>query len=535
MDIGHDQAQEPESRKGGQAEVGLPCSQQIIVSTTPHLAQPNELGCIASHPRNDPRGAMSATLNPSPFVLATLQNLSTMTASRSVGHIFSRPAQGHSETRAFGGLDLPLTRRGKDGPTKVRYGAIRVTPRSVGSAYSKSPGVHHAIDRGYDNPGVRFGDHIRGGGRPVSAAGETSCHFSQTSVSKTSPIREMIKAARSGRRRTGSKAAAHVLYVERDGAAEKIDKYELLYGARFTDVMERRAADRSAVAQQAYIERAGAAEGLERIPGRPITDDDLDALDEGSFGTIGDTVAERTRFWEAVEAAEATPKGDRIVIKPAENSAWWERAVEEVDGAPATARAAILAAHASGNQVPFEIKLATDKAFGFHQWAVGIDTGAPLEISPGRGGRTQTRIIAELPHELDGRERLQVVRDFTNHLTAKGFPFWAVIHAPDDNNDARNFHVHIAYYDRPCQKILTADKKQVWDFEVLEERRYLNRTKYLVRPHQQNRDRTTHDREWITTLRKHWETAVNRVLEDAGQTKRYNLGTYASMGIALEP
>lgn len=478
---------------------------------------------------------MSATLNPSPFVLATLQNLSTMTASRGVGHIFSRPImQGHSEARAFGGLDLAMARTGKDGPAKVRYGAIRVTPRSTGSAYSKSPGVHHAIDRGYDNPGVRFGDHIRSG-RPVSAAGETSCHFSQTSVSKTSPIREMIKAARGGRRRTGSKAAAHVLYVERDGAAEKIDKYELLYGARFTSEMERRAADRSAVAQQAYIERAGAAEGIERVPGRPITDDDLDALDEGSFGTIGNTVAERTRFWEAVEAAEATPKGDRIVVKPADNPLWWERAVKETDRAPAAARAAIQAAHAGGGQEPFEIKLPTDKAFAFHQWAVGIDTDAPLEISPGRGGRTQTRIIAELPHELDGRERLQVVRDFTNHLAAKGFPFWAVIHAPDDNNDARNYHVHIAYYDRPAAQMKRPDGKVVWDFEVQEERRYSNRTKYLVRPHQQNRLRETNEQDWVTTLRKHWETSTNRVLEDAGQTKRYNLGTYASMGIALEP
>ena len=501
-----------------------------------YSAEPNESSepRAVSEPKDDPREAMSATLNPSPFVLATLQNLSTMTASRGVGHIFSRPIKGHSEARAFGGLDLAMARTGRDGPAKVRYGAIRVTPRSTGSAYSKSPGVHHAIDRGYDNPGVRFGDHIRSG-RPVSAAGETSCHFSQTSVSKTSPIREMIKAARGGRRRTGSKAAAHVLYVERDGAAEKIDKYELLYGARFTNEIERRAADRSAVAQQAYIERAGAAECIERVPGRPITDDDLDALDEGSFGTIGNTVTERTRFWEAVEAAEATPKGDRIVVKPADNPSWLERAVKVANGAPAAARAAIQAAHASGNHDAFELKLPTDKAFAFHQWAVALDTEASLEISPGRGGRTQTRIIAELPHELDGRERLQVVRDFANLLTAKGFPFWAVIHAPDDNNDARNYHVHIAYYDRPCRKVLTAEKKEVWDFEVLEERRYPNRTKYLVRPHQQNRDRTTHDREWITILRRHWETSTNRVLEDAGQTKRYNLGTYASMGIALEP
>jgi hypothetical protein len=325
-----------------------------------------------------------------------------------------------------------------------------------------------------------------------------------------------------------------VEYVERDGAPEKIDKYELLYGARFTAEMERRAADRSAAAQQAYIERDGAAEGVERIPGRRITDDDLDALDEASFGTIGQTIEERRRFWEAVEAAEASPKGDRLLITPNDNPAWWQKATDQIDTAPAAARQALSDARSRNDGEPFEIKLPTDKAFALHQWAVAIDHEAPIEVSPGRGGRTQTRIIAELPHELDGRERLQVVRDFTDKLAEKGFPFWAVVHAPDQNNDARNYHVHIAYYDRPTQKITDASGKEVWDFEVQEERRYPNRTKYLVRPHQQNRLRETNSQEWIPQLRKQWETATNQVLEDAGQTKRYNLGTYESMGIAAE-
>lgn len=484
---------------------------------------------------------MTALFNPSPLVLSTLQNLSLVldrstSLSRSPG--VSGLAVGHSEARAFGGLAMPMARTGQSMPAKVRYGAITVTPRAQGSAFSRSPGVHPAIDRAYDNPGVRFGDRVRGGARPTSSAGETTCHFSQTSVSKTSPIREMIKAARGGRRLTGSRAAAHVLYVEREGAPEQIrgKSQERLSGEAFTAEIERRGLDRSAVAQQAYIERAGAAEGIERKPGRRITDEELDALDEASFGTIGDTVEERTRFWLAVEEAEATPKGDRVTIKPAENPAWWARVAEHIDQAPPAAQKAIRDALARADGEPFDVKLSTDKAFALHQWAVGLDTEAPLEISPGRGGRTQTRVIAELPHEIDGRERLQIVRDFTQKLAEKGFPYWAVIHAPDANNDARNFHVHIAYYDRPAAKIQGSDGKgDVWDFEIQEERRYPNRTKYLVRPYQQNRLRETNDQDWVTELRKHWETVSNRVLEEAGVSKRYNLGTYESMGIDLEP
>ncbi|MCJ2143872.1 MobA/MobL family protein [Methylobacterium sp. E-066] len=482
---------------------------------------------------------MTALFNPSPLVLGTLQNLSLLlnrSTAISRGPGGAGLAVGRSEARAFGGLDMAIDRTGQSLPAKVRYGAITIAPRAQGSAFSKSPGVHPAIDRAYDNPGVRFGNQVKGGERPTSAAGETSCHFSQTSVSKTSPIREMIKAARGGRRLAGSRAAAHVLYVEREGAPEQVEKRgaERLRGEAFTAEIERRGIDRSAVAQQVYIERAGAAEGIERKPGRRITDEELDALDEASFGTIGATVEERTQFWLAVEEAEATPKGDRITIRPRDNPEWWSKVAEAVDHAPSAAQRPLRDALARDDEL-FELKLPTDKAFAVHQWAVGLDTAAPLEISPGRGGRTQTRVIAELPHELDGRERLQIVRDFTQKLAEKGFPYWAVIHAPDTNNDARNFHVHIAYYDRPTTRITTSSGGEVWDFEVQEERRYPNRTKYLVRPHQQNRLRETNNQDWVTELRKHWETVSNRVLEDAGLSKRYNLGTYENMGIDLEP
>lgn len=488
---------------------------------------------------------MSALFNPSPLVLVTLQSLSVF-LGRSTALARDRGVAGYAvggnETRAFGGLDMTIERTGQAMPAKLRYGAITVAPRPQGSAYSRSPGVHPAIDRAYDNPGVRFGDRVKGRERPMSASGETSCHFSQTSVSQTSPIREMTRAARGGRRLTESRAAAHVHYVEREGAPERIEKSgrERLFGDAFTAEVERRGLDRSAVAQQAYIERAGAAEANERELGRTISDGDLDALDQASFGTIGATVEERTRFWRAVEAAEATPKGDRITINPRENPAWWAKVAAVVQSAPGAARKQIQDALARDDGAPFDVKLPTDEAFALHQWAVGLDTAAPLEVSPGRGGRTQTRIIAELPHELDGRERLQIVRDFTQKLAEKSFPYWAVIHAPDANNDARNYHVHISYYDRPAARVADQDKRgEVWDFEIEELITYKSKNggakRRMTRPHQQNRLRETNKQDWITDLRKHWETVSNRVLEDAGVSKRYNLGSYESMGIELAP
>jgi hypothetical protein len=440
--------------------------------------------------------------------------------------------------QAFGGVDMAIARTGRSEPVKMRYGAITVAPRPQGSPFSRSPGVHPAIERAYDNPGVRFGDRVKGRARPLSAAGESSCHFSQTSVSKTSPIREMIKAARGGRKLTGSRAAAQVLYMERDGAPEqiKLKEREKLQGEAFVTEMERCAKERSPAAQQAYIDRQGAAEGIERVPGRRMTDDDLDGLEAASFGTIGQTVEERTNFWLSVEASERTPRGDIVRIEPDAHPEWWRKAQREISTAPAFAHS--LLSREADRSTPdcVEWKVSTENAFALHEWAVGVDPDAPISIEPGHGGRTQTRIIAELPYELDGRERLQIVRDFTDMLAEKGFPFWAVIHAPDTNNDARNYHVHIAYYDRPAAKMkVPGTDREVWDFEIQEEVTWKNRTKHLNRPYQQNRDRSTHAREWITELRKHWETVSNRVLEDAGISKRYNLGTYKSMGIDLVP
>jgi hypothetical protein len=484
---------------------------------------------------------MSALFNPNPLVLGALQNLSLIldrstSMSRGQGMMGLTPST--SEARAFGGIGMNVSRSGQSKPAKMRYGAITITPRAQGSAFSKSAGVHPAIDRAYDNPGVRFGDKSKGHERPVSSRGESSCHFSQTSVSKTSPIREMIKAARGGRKITGSKAAAHVLYVERDGAPEQIKKreQEKLAGEKFTAEIEKKGVDRSAVKQQEYIERPGAAEGMERTPQRTITDEDLDELETASFGTIGDNVEERTIFWVAVEENERSPKGDTVKISPAENPEWWAKAVAGLASAPSFIQEPIRGSAARNDMKPFEIKIPTEKAFKLHQWAVGIHTEAPIEISPGRGGRTQTRVIAELPHELDGRERLQIVKDFTDKLAEKGFPFWAVIHAPDANNDARNFHVHIAYYDRPAAKIPKPDGTgEAWDFTIGEEVRFANRHTRMTYPYRQNRDRETHDREWITDLRTHWEAVSNRALDKAGVSKRYNLGTYESMGIDAEP
>lgn len=364
----------------------------------------------------------------------------------------------------------------------------------------------------HKQPGIRFAAR-ENRERPLSRDGAVTCHFAQTSISKTSPILAMIRAASTGRRYSGSGACAYEGYIERPGAAERL---ALPQG--------RPVSGRDGLQQQAYLERDGA---VEADPG--------DSLALASFGTIGDTFEARTHFWDLVEATERSPQGDRITIEPAQNPDWWAKARGAIDEAPETARTQLRAA-AAGASALLELTLSTEDALALWRWAEGVGTGAPIKIVPGRGGRTQTRIIAELPHEVDGHARLAIVKAFTGKLAARGFPYWAVVHAPDANNDRRNFHLHVVYYDRPARRMLHPETGvATWDFAITQEKRRANRTKVLKRPYRQPKDRASHDRAWIKELRTHWGRCCNAVLSEAGIGKRYDLRSYATIGIDQAP
>jgi hypothetical protein len=401
------------------------------------------------------------------------------------------------------------------------------------------PGIHAAIAKAYDNPGIRSGDRTKGSTRPVSASGTISCHFSQTYVSKTSNILARIRSARNGSQHVGPSALKHQPYIERAGAPEKIVKprpeegYERELELEAILELELQIMGRPAGDHELYL---GLSEATETTVHTCLSDRELDRLKSASFGTIGNTIEERNEFWKKVDEAEMQPKGDRVIIRCTQEPDWWARALEAAASAPAEVQKALHLQAKAGEPRDISVKVSEDAAFAIHQWAMGVGEGAPIEISRGRGGRIQTRIIAELPWELNGRERVEVVRDFTAKLAERKFPYWAVVHAPGAKNDDRNYHVHIDYYDRPCDRMTDPKNgKEVWDFEILEEKRYSNRTKYTSRPFQQAKLREANGRKWLRTLRGHWEKVTNEALQKAGIGKRYHLTSNASVGIELDP
>jgi hypothetical protein len=154
-----------------------------------------------------------------------------------------------------------------------------------------------------------------------------------------------------------------------------------------------------------------------------------------------------------------------------------------------------------------------------------------VEHTERRHGRVQSRIIAELPHEVTTEERAKISLQFCETLREKGLPFWAAVHAPTDKNDKRNHHLHIAYYDRPSTKT----EKGTWDFEVEKTVVMSNRTKRVSRPLLQNKAAVVRDRGWVKTLRKTFSEASNKVLEMGKYVKRLDPRSYKESGISKDP
>ena len=84
-----------------------------------------------------------------------------------------------------------------------------------------------------------------------------------------------------------------------------------------------------------------------------------------------------------------------------------------------------------------------------------------------KGGRTQSRLVLELPHEASPAARHEIIRRFTSGLEKDGIPYWTTIHAPTRANDDRNHHAHIVYTDRPARRMPHPETGLiVWDFTI---------------------------------------------------------------------
>lgn len=159
--------------------------------------------------------------------------------------------------------------------------------------------------------------------------------------------------------------------------------------------------------------------------------------------------------------------------------------------------------------------------------AMRVDFWRKVEAAEGRRGRVQCRIILELPHEADQATRFRIARDFARVFEEMGLPYWCAIHAPSGHNDARNWHLHIVYHDRPARR--TPDGR--WDFEIEETYRTPTRAWRTHHPHRQVKNRNAQGRAWVLSLRRRYADVANFHLSAAGIEKRYDPRPYRESGV----
>lgn len=70
--------------------------------------------------------------------------------------------------------------------------------------------------------------------------------------------------------------------------------------------------------------------------------------------------------------------------------------------------------------------------------------------------------IATLPYELSARQRRKAVRRICRFFDERGLSYTVALHLPDRAGDQRNYHVHIIYSLRPCERHGPYD----WSFAV---------------------------------------------------------------------
>ncbi|SCY98779.1 MobA/MobL family protein [Microvirga guangxiensis] len=383
---------------------------------------------------------------------------------------------------------------------------------------SSSPRNFAALVEAFHSPGLRTArdfnqsSAFKTAPRPEAPdTGGVTFHFSVTSVSKSN----RIVAAYAGRAPSGS-ADQHGSYIERDGAAEAfVDPESMSFGQE------------EAAGGQAYIERVSASERV----------DEKDAIIVSSFGNIADTKEERLEFWKKLEKVEQSARGHKFTINPFRGADFWNAVREHLAaGKDVPAPLAQALQHCLTDVAPFDVTLRDEDAISLLKFAHSIgdfETDGAIKVSLGRGGRVQTRIIAELPHEVTPAQRLELVKEYCAEFDRLGLPYWAVIHAPDKHNDRRNFHVHIALSERPAKRMVhPATGETVWDFEIVETYKTARRQTRHRHPFIQKRNREVHHSSWISAERRRYSKILNDHLEQAGISKRYDHRSYKAMGLS---
>lgn len=348
--------------------------------------------------------------------------------------------------------------------------------------------------------------------RPQGQNGAVSFHFSVTTFSKGGQLAEVLKGRKSASAAL-SGGGKHQRYIDREDAVEIVQ----------------------AKAMQGYIDDPSKLE--------PVVSDGMEV---SSFGNIGATTEERDAFWDAVDDAEDAPRKTKVILDPEKDPTVWaslRKMTGHSSAFPSTLSLALSANQAISETVTEAEGLKLIDIFqraGFTKISAeqSVDDlpDAPIAFLVGRGGRVQTRLVIELPHEMTPAQRLLLTKEFCKLYEDLRLPYWAAIHAPNKHNDSRNYHVHINLYDRRAKKIEHPEKpgsgEMIWDFTYVKHFKTARRQNRSNRPFIQPKFLAIgQEKTWIGTERARFAKLANEHLAAAGAQKRLDPRTYVEMGI----
>ena len=172
-------------------------------------------------------------------------------------------------------------------------------------------------------------------------------------------------------------------------------------------------------------------------------------------------------------------------------------------------------------------------------------------------GRIQSRIIAELPYEVSPSDRYEIVRSFVELFEERNLPYVAAIHKPDSHGDARNYHVHIAFHDRPFRPVSgssinsrSASENGSGGRQVRSggssvtiarsagsttNTRQDTARRNLPWEWARKKDRDLVSKTWLIEMREKFADAANRVLARTESPRRFDPGSYQKLGIEKTP
>ena len=283
--------------------------------------------------------------------------------------------------------------------------------------------------------------------------------------------------------------------------------------------------------------------------------------DRALFTNIDPDPGKRAEFWKLVEAHERAGGPDQMSCRFADRPEFWAKVVQQPNCPDALRDQHGRVDHA--RTIRFDIEAGDAmRAFlaGQDGWVTNRkrrpdESKAAFEaretpfvsFHDGRRGRTQYRIVGELPDEMSMAGRVQLLRNFSDEFRRRKIPFVAVMHAPDHNNDEKNWHFHLIYYDRPCARVTAgqvaeldregydATKIEVgmWDFAAVTNKR--NRVNRPATPLQQKKVSEVGNDRWIGNLRQRFAAQTNALLEKERVERRVDPRRHADMGIPGDP